>query len=118
MIEGSGRQAGDRGGMVPPSLKRILLMILMIALGGGVSMTGIPSDSSASQNNDDVTQDQEFLAQRDSVIYTVKPNDTLSIVAARYGISIPALKRANPDAARDPLQLKIGQTLLLPLATP
>lgn len=45
-------------------------------------------------------------------IYTVKPNDTLWNIAARYGIFLNDLLAANPGV--DPQRLMVGQTLNVP----
>jgi len=47
--------------------------------------------------------------------HTVRPGDTLSSVASRYGVSLAALQKANSSV--DPNRLKIGQMLTLPAGT-
>lgn len=44
--------------------------------------------------------------------YTVQPGDFLGKIAARYGVSVDALVRAN--GIRDPRSLQIGQVLVIP----
>lgn len=46
------------------------------------------------------------------IIYVVKEGDTLSGIAATYGVSVEALQRVNRIA--NPLFLQIGQTLIIP----
>ncbi len=54
-----------------------------------------------------------LLAYRD---YTVRRSDTFFRIAERFGISVSALETANPYA--DPLNLQIGQKLVVPLPFP
>ena len=52
------------------------------------------------------------------VVYTVQEGDTFSGIAAKYGVTIDALKKANPKV-RNPDVIKPGDKLTIPLkATP
>ncbi len=45
--------------------------------------------------------------------YTVRSGDTMSGIAARHGVSLGALERANPQV-RNPNQISVGQRLNIP----
>lgn len=49
-----------------------------------------------------------------STIYTIRPGDTFFVIARRFGISVEALRRANPGI--DPEALLIGQEICVPAA--
>jgi LysM repeat protein len=49
---------------------------------------------------------------RTSIIYVVVRNDTLNIIAARYGVSVTAISKANRIA--DPSLIVVGQRLVIP----
>ena len=44
--------------------------------------------------------------------YTVAPGDTLSVIAARLGVSVASLQQANQ--LNNPDQLTVGQVLTVP----
>jgi LysM domain len=48
--------------------------------------------------------------------YTVKPGDTLDLIATANGVTIPAILQLNP--AIDPSSLQIGQILHMPARSP
>ena len=52
------------------------------------------------------------------VIYFVKSGDTLSKIAARFGISLDALLAANAAAIPDPNKIKIGDRVIIPETPP
>ncbi len=45
-------------------------------------------------------------------IYLVQPNDTMTRIAARHGVSLDALREANPTV--DPVRMQIGQRIRIP----
>ena len=49
--------------------------------------------------------------QRASRSHKVRPGETLEVIARKYGVSVSALKRANPSASRGS---RAGQTLVIP----
>lgn len=48
--------------------------------------------------------------------YTIRPGDTLYLIARRFNITLPVLIAANPGI--DPLQLQVGQNICVPVAPP
>lgn len=56
-----------------------------------------------------------FLAERARAGYVVRANDTLGAIAARAGVRLDALLEANPELARDPRQVAIGERVEIPL---
>lgn len=47
------------------------------------------------------------------VYYTIRPGDTFSELALRFGVSVEALQKANPDL--NPNALPVGATVVIPL---
>jgi LysM repeat protein len=45
--------------------------------------------------------------------YVVKPGETLSSIARKFGVTLQALLAANPDIT-DPARVRDGQTILIP----
>ena len=45
--------------------------------------------------------------------YTVQKGDTLTAIATRFGVTLEALRAANPQVT-DPTKLQIGQVLTIP----
>ncbi|MCL4247191.1 MAG: LysM peptidoglycan-binding domain-containing protein [Anaerolineae bacterium] len=56
------------------------------------------------------------LAQTGTTTYVVQPNDSLSALAARYGITVDALAAANNMTVTT--RLYVGQNLVIPVAAP
>ncbi|MCA9909062.1 MAG: LysM peptidoglycan-binding domain-containing protein, partial [Anaerolineae bacterium] len=56
------------------------------------------------------------LAQTGATTYTVQPNDSLTAVAARYGVTLDALATANNMTVTT--RLYVGQRLVIPGTTP
>jgi LysM repeat protein len=48
----------------------------------------------------------------ESTIYVVQPGDTLSMIAARYGVTVEALQEAN--GIEDPDMIIMGHDLIIP----
>jgi LysM repeat protein len=48
-----------------------------------------------------------------NIVYTVKPLDTLARIAARYGVTVQAILKANPSI-RNPDRIYIGQRIVIP----
>lgn len=49
-------------------------------------------------------------------IYVIQPGDTYYLIAARYGVTVDALIRANPGV--DPNRLMVGQRICVPTVAP
>jgi len=59
-----------------------------------------------------------FLAERARAAYVVRANDTLGAIAARAGVRLDALLEANPELAKDPRRVAIGERVEIPLGSP
>lgn len=51
----------------------------------------------------------------EGVEYVVRPGDTLSGIASRFGVTVNAIVRANPALQANPNLLSIGQRLIIPV---
>ena len=49
----------------------------------------------------------------DTALYTIRPGDTLYLIAQEYNTTINAILRINPDI--DPLNLQIGSEICVPV---
>jgi LysM repeat protein len=52
-----------------------------------------------------------------SFVYFAVPGDTLNRIAARFGVTLSALLRANP-AIVNPNRIRVGQRLVIPVSSP
>ncbi len=49
------------------------------------------------------------------VVYTVRPGDTLSRIAARFGVTVAQILEANPQI-QDPDRIQVGQEIVIPVS--
>ena len=52
------------------------------------------------------------------IVHVVAPDETLSSIAERYGISIDLIRAANPDIPAGSDVIQVNQSLIIPLGTP
>lgn len=88
---------------------------VLVRLAGGVEPTALPSPTAEPTPAPTPAPTPE--PSPTPRVYVVKPNDTLSGIAAKFGISSEALLAANP-AVTDPDRIKIGDELVVPTAPP
>lgn len=62
-----------------------------------------------------ITVPERGLARASAVVHHVQRGDTLTSIARSYGVSLRALRAANPDL--DPRRLQIGQVVQIPTQT-
>lgn len=100
--------------------------LLVAACGGGATPTPAPSPSIAPSPTDIFTQTPvpseaaspgpEASAEPSTPVggttYTVKAGDTMWAISQRLGITVDALKAANPKV--DPTKMRIGSVLVIP----
>jgi LysM repeat protein len=70
---------------------------------GGSSTTGVPSKSPSAKPSNSVKTPK---------VYTVRPGDTLSAIAAKYHTTVPELQALNPTIVST--TLRVGQKIKLP----
>ncbi len=49
------------------------------------------------------------------VVYTVRPGDTLSQIAARFGVTVAQILEVNPEIT-DPDRIQVGQKIVIPVS--
>ena len=100
--------------------------LMVAACGGGATVTPQPSPSVAPSPTDIYSQtpapsEAASLAPAASVepttpaggtTYTVKAKDTMWAISQKLGVTLVALKAANPTV--DPAKMRIGSVLIIP----
>ncbi|MBX6377448.1 MAG: LysM peptidoglycan-binding domain-containing protein [Clostridia bacterium] len=84
-------------------------MLWWRASGGRSRTVGTPARAGQSS----VTVQQEVPPCPNGQLYSVRPGDTLFVLARRFGVSVEAILAANPQIT-DPDRLAIGQTICIP----
>lgn len=92
-------------GMFCPAMRQTVRVALMFGLVLGLLL---PSAVSAAPTQSTPGSERWLL------VYTVRPGDTLSEIALRYGVTIEALMAAND--LRNPNRIVVGQDLIVPEA--
>lgn len=92
-------------GMFCPAMRQVVRVALMVGLVLGLLL---PSAVSAAPAQSTPGSERWLL------VYTVRPGDTLSEIALRYGVTIEALMAAND--LRNPNRIVVGQDLIIPEA--
>jgi LysM repeat protein len=100
--------------------------LIVAACGGGATPTPAPSPSATPAPTDifsatPVPSEAASLVPEASAApstpaggttYTVKANDTMWAISIKFGVTLAALKAANPTV--DPATLRIGSVLIIP----
>lgn len=88
---------------------------MLLGLGGGeAGATPTPSASAEASPSAAPTPTPAPTPQT----YVVQSGDTMSAIAARFGVSLDALIEANSETVPNPNQVQVGQTLVIPTAPP
>jgi hypothetical protein len=82
--------------------------------GGGAS----PTPSSGASAAASIPVEPTALPAATPTIYTVQANDTMSRIAKKFNVPLADLIAANQATIPDPDKLKIGDTVIIPTATP
>lgn len=94
---------------------------LVAACGGGATPTPAPTPQPTPQPTDIFVESPEPEPTADpsaeptaaaGTRYKVKKGDTMWAIAQEYGISLKALREANPDV--DPTTMRVGTVLVIP----
>ena len=100
--------------LAPLALIAFIVAILAIVLGSGVvgndsssEQTGTPGVTATTERTTTAGQKKK----RTPATYTIKANDTLSGIAARWGTTVEKLQELNPGL--DPQALVSGQKIKL-----
>lgn len=93
----------------------------LLGVGGpdGNGTAASPSPSAApSASSPGASIDPTPVPEPTPVVYIVQPGDTLSKIAARFGVSLPDLLTANAETIPDPNKITIGDRVIIPAAPP
>ena len=100
--------------LAPLALIAFTVAVLALVMGSGVTDDST-SDSTGARNlpaaTDRTTTQTGRKQNRIPKTYTIRANDTLSGIAARWGITVERLQELNPDL--DPQGLVAGQKIKL-----
>ncbi|RCJ30562.1 peptigoglycan-binding protein LysM [Nostoc minutum NIES-26] len=80
----------------------------------GLKQPQVPSELMQQVATTPAPATPKVVASSNTTAYEVKPGDTLAAIAGRYNTSVSELVKANNLS--DPNQLKISQTLIIPVA--
>ncbi|MEK6719093.1 MAG: LysM domain-containing protein [Chloroflexota bacterium] len=96
------------------------LFILPTLLGvGGPDGGATPSPTSAgASSSPGASVEPTPIPEPTPIVYEVQPNDTMSKIAKRFGVSLSDLIAANKDTIPDPNKIKIGDKVTIPAAAP
>jgi LysM repeat protein len=101
--------------LAPLALIGVTVAVLMIVLGSGVTGDDSSSDSTGARALPAATDTTKTTTgkkrTRIPATYTIRANDTLSGIAARWGMTVEKLQELNPDL--DPQGLVAGQKIKL-----
>jgi LysM repeat protein len=100
--------------------------LLVAACGGGAVLTPSPSPSATPVPSDIFAESPSPSeaaslapdvsaapsAPAGGLTYTVKPGDQMIPIAKEFGVTVAALKAANPTV--DPTKMRIGSVLIIP----
>jgi hypothetical protein len=122
------RSRDDRRANQPLFIAAVFIAAIMVALvvypfvfgsnhGSTVSGSGSPvgsraSNGPASSPSVGVSTSPSFAFQR----YTVKTNDNLTDIAARYNLQLWEILKANPELQNNPSYIQVGKVLNIPPA--
>lgn len=79
---------------------------------GAVRRGGASTNASSGGDNADTPSTPAAAPPPPEGVHVVQSGDTLSKIAARYGISLSALMAANPTV--DPRRMRVGQHIVIP----
>jgi LysM repeat protein len=99
----------------PLALIACIVAVTAIVLGSGVVGDDSGSEQAGTRDlptaTERTTTTNKKRAKRRPARYTIKANDTLSGIAAKYGTTVERLQELNPDL--DPQGLDAGQKIKL-----
>ena len=94
---------------------------LVAACGGGATATPAPTPEPTPAPTDIFIESPEPTVEPESTAeptaaagtrYTVKKGDTMWAISQRYGITLTALREANPNV--EPTTMRVGTVLVIP----
>lgn len=97
-------------------MRLVLASALLFVLGGLAPASALAAGNqeyTALNHGGAAELTQPAPAFSSSFVYTVRPFDTLARIAARYGVSIHAILRANPRIT-NPDRIYVGQRIIIP----
>jgi hypothetical protein len=105
-------------GIVALGLAALALFLLPGFLGlGGPDATGTPNPSTVASAGPSASVEPTQTAAPTQQIYVVQAGDTLSAIAQRFGLTLEALRAANPQITNVD-EIKIGDEIIIPATIP
>jgi nucleoid-associated protein YgaU len=100
-------------GIIGLALALFFIPPMLLGLGGDeATATPTPSPSAEASASPSPTA----VPSPTPVTYVVKSGDTMSRIAAQFGVTLDALIAANKETVPNPDQLQVGQTIIIPTA--
>jgi LysM repeat protein len=101
-------------------LMRVVLAATLILVVAGLAPAAAlaqGNEGRAALSNSSGLVSAPAVSPSGSIVYIVKPSDTLARIAARYRVTVQAILNANP-AIRNPNRIYTGQRIVIPSSAP
>ena len=121
------KSSGSRVAALPrPVLYGLIVLIVGVGLfaapfllsgltGGDGAAASSPTPSASASPADPPSASVTPKPSPSATVYTVKAGDLLSVIAAKYGVTVDQIVKVNPQI-KDPDKLQIGDRLVIPPA--
>ena len=106
-----GRRRSPARLLAPLALLVVAVAVLLVVQASSDSNDKQDDKSSQTTTTTDQTTDSTTPTRRTRPTYTVKLNDTLSLISEKTGVSVERIEELNPEL--DPQNLIVGQKIKL-----
>lgn len=105
------------GGIAIAAIALFTIPPMLLGLGGDDSGS-TPRPSASSTSSPTVAPSPSPSPSPTPLVYVVQSGDTLSKIAAQFGVSLDDLIAANAETIPDPDNIRVGDELIIPTAPP